>query len=211
MKPFGEKWESLNENQEIYELSQEEKIQLRDLLPQINSNLILLKLNWIHRYAARVGLSYWRITHKSTKVSGDLGENILNFIEEIHQLRKDFQIPVNFIVNIDETAVYFDQLPLYSYDFKCAQHPLLKVSNMYKKRITACLGISAAGEKLNSVLVFKVKLHNDRKFSHKRELSPIHEWKCLDDTPDFQGVELFHAKSPKNPKRNEIENPVNLV
>jgi len=58
MKPFGEKWESLNENQEIYELSQEEKIQLRDLLPQINSNLILLKLNWIHRYAARVGLSY---------------------------------------------------------------------------------------------------------------------------------------------------------
>jgi len=210
MKPFTDKWECLNENEQIYELTQEEKVQLRDLLLQINSNLVILDLNWVHRYAARVGLSYRRITHKSTKVSGNLEEDILSFIEEIHQIRKDCKIPVEFIVNVDETAVYFDQLPMYSYDFKGAQHPTLKVSNMYKKRITACLGISAAGEKLNSMLIFKGKGLKVRKLNNKESYliyKNENAWMTLQIFKDYL---KFSCKKFLNRKRNEIGNPNQL-
>ena len=69
--------------------------------------------------------------------------------------RIEHSVPPDLIVNLDETAVYFDNIPLYCYDFKENKHPSLKVSHMYKKRLTACIGISAVGEKLNIALIFK--------------------------------------------------------
>ena len=60
----------------------------------------------------------------------------MDFIVDIQDLRRAESIPPELIINLDETALYFDRLPLYTYELRCVKHPSLKVSNMSKKRIT---------------------------------------------------------------------------
>jgi len=125
-------------------LNMEEKIKLRELLIQVESKLILVDYNWVHRFTLRNNLSYKKITHKSSKTIQEVQEDILTFLQKVHELRKKWDIPVDLIINIDESALYFDQIPNYSYELAGVKHPGLKVSNSYKKRATMCLGVSVA-------------------------------------------------------------------
>ena len=103
------------------------------------------------RFCARSGIKYKRLTHKSCKTDFDCQQEILTFLEDIHLLRQANDVSSDLIVNIDETAVYFDNIPSYSYEIKEVKHLGVKVSETYKKRLTACLGITALGEKLRSL------------------------------------------------------------
>ena len=155
LKPFKDSWFSYSEEHERIEFSTEQKIMMRDLLIKVQYKLILLNSPWVWKFCSRAGLKYRRITHKSQKIKGDLTSEILAFIKKVHTFRVEKSIPPAFLINIDETPIYFDNIPLYCYDFKESKHPAIKVSNMLKKRLTACLGVSASGEKLNTCLIFK--------------------------------------------------------
>ena len=77
------------------------------------------------------------------------------FLCELRELRKKENIPLELIINFDETAIFFDQLPSYTYDQIGTSHPTIKTSKVLKKRLTAGLAITSMGEKLTPLLIFK--------------------------------------------------------
>ena len=155
------------------EITLVERTQLRDSLLKIDMKLILLDHNWVHRFTHRHGFAYRKITHLSSRSAEELENDVMLSLKEVQAIRREHEIPPELILNFDETAVYFDQLPVYTYDKKGIKHPPLKCSNLSKKRLTAGLGIAATGEKLTPILIFKGtgkktkihKVHNNHDFS----------------------------------------------
>jgi len=141
------------QNQEI-ELPETEKTELRDLIIHVGSKIILLDNNWVHRFAERNNLTFRKLTHQSSKTPTELEWDILKFLEEVGNLRKDYQIPPELIINMDETAIFYDQIPTHSYELRGRLHPHIKTTNFSKKQLTSALAISASGEKLKPILIF---------------------------------------------------------
>jgi len=152
-----EEVKSLDQNDKEITLTSEEKVQLRDAFLKIKQSLILIDSNWLHRFTSRNGLSYRKVTHLGHKYPEELESEVIAFLKKIHQLRNEYNIPPELIINFDETAIYYDTIPSHCYFKVGVQHPNLKVSKVQKKRFTAGLGISAAGDKLNPILIFQGK------------------------------------------------------
>jgi len=161
------------EDQEI-KLKPEEAQSLRDAFIKIKKNLIIIDKGWLQRFTKTNNLSYRKITHTSIKTKAELENDVLEFLSKIHKFRKEEEISPEFIINFDETSIFYDTIPNYTYDLKGAQHPFLKTSKVQKKRLTAGLSITASGDKLTPLLIFKGKgirvnkLINSRNFMIKK-------------------------------------------
>ena len=118
------------------------------------------------RFTSKYNLSYRRITHLCLKTPSELENDVLDFLSELHKLRKALDIPPENILNFDEMALYYDQIPAYTYDKKGTGHPLLKLSKLQKKRLTVGLTITSSGEKLRPLLIFKGKGSRINKLSN---------------------------------------------
>jgi len=136
-------------------LSAQEITMLRDAFLKADQKIVVINKDWLSRFTSKYNLSYRRITHLTSKTPQDLENDVLDFLSEIHKLRKENEIPPENILNFDEMAIFYDQIPSYTYDKKGTSHPLLKVSQLQKKRLTAGLTISSSGEKLRPMLIFK--------------------------------------------------------
>lgn len=156
-KTSTEEVESFDQKEKEVFLSSQDRLALRDAFLRIKQALVIIDSNWLSRFTTRNHLSYRKITHLSIKSPSELETDIVTFLEDIHSLRREFNIPPELIINFDESAVYYDTLPIYSYFPVGTQHPHLKVTKTHKKRFTAGLGVSAAGEKLNPILIFQGK------------------------------------------------------
>lgn len=82
-------------------------------------------------------------------------EAAMKHVIDVDNIIRENTIPMELVVNFDETSVFMDQIPSHSYDLKGTKHPYIKTSAGYKKRITAGFGVSATGEKLTPLLIFK--------------------------------------------------------
>jgi len=157
---------SYNDKDEEINLTKDEIIKLRDAYLSCQQKLVIIDKNWLHRFTKKNKLSYRKITHLSPKTPAEVELDVLEFLSEVYEMRKNNDIPLELILNFDETAIFFDQLPSYTYEQKGTSHPMLKTSKVQKKRLTAGLTITATGEKLNPLLIFKGsgtrfnKLHN---------------------------------------------------
>jgi len=155
-------------------LDPEEAYKLKDMYLKIREHLIIIDKCWLHRFTQKYNLSYRRITHISPKIHLGVENDVLSFLNEVHQLRIQLDIPPEMILNFDETAIFYDQLPTYSYFKVGEKHPAIKVSNVQKKRLTAGLCITASGEKLKPILIFKGdgvrfrKLNNTKNYLLKK-------------------------------------------
>jgi len=146
-----------NNSGEEVKLGDQETIDLRDAFLKVDQKVTIINKDWLKRFTSKYGLSYRRITHLCLKTPAELENDVIDFLSEVHKIRKDLDIPLENILNFDEMALYYDQIPSYSYDKKGIAHPLLKVSKLHKKRITVGLTITATGEKLQPLLIFKGK------------------------------------------------------
>ena len=108
-----------------------------------------------HKFKKRFKLAYRKINHVSVKSSQDLEPSIANFMLQLHNLRLEHEYPLELIINFDETPMFFDMIPSYSYEQKGVKRVEVKASNLEKKRLTAGLAISAAGYKLRPILIYK--------------------------------------------------------
>jgi len=151
----NEECKSFNAKDEEINLTNEEAIQLRDAFLKSDQKLIIINKDWLSRFSSKFDLTYRKITHLCRKTPDELEKDVLRFLSEIHKLRKDLDIPSEMIFNFDEVAVFYDQIPSYTYEKKGSAHPLLKVSQLHKKRLTVGLTISSSGEKLKPLLIFK--------------------------------------------------------
>jgi len=151
----NEECKSFNAKDEEINLNNEEAIQLRDAFLKSDQKLIIINKDWLSRFSSKFDLTYRKITHLCRKTPDELEKDVLGFLSEIHKLRKDLDIPPEMIFNFDEVAVFYDQIPSYTYEKKGSAHPLLKVSQLHKKRLTVGLTISSSGEKLKPLLIFK--------------------------------------------------------
>ena len=88
-------------------------------------------------------------------------------------MRSKEDIPLELIINFDETAIFYDTLPSYTYELKGTPHPMITISKLQKKRFTAGLAITSAGEKLTPLLIFKgsgTRFNNLQNFSNYRKV-----------------------------------------
>jgi len=92
-------------------MSQEEKVQLKDLIIHIDGQMVIHDDNRLHRFTQRNNLSYRKLTHNSVKTAREVEEDILKFLQEVHELRREHNIPPELMLNFDETRIMFDQIP----------------------------------------------------------------------------------------------------
>ena len=146
---------SFTKNSEETELSIADSTQLRDAFIKIKSNLVIIGKDWLSKFIKRNKFSYRRVTHTSAKSSSEVEKEVLSFVTDVHRLREEHDIPPELILNFDETAIFYDTMPFYTYEVIGTKHPHLKATKVQKKRLTAGLGVSAAGDKLNPMLIYK--------------------------------------------------------
>jgi len=97
----------------------------------------------------------------------ELEEDVLSSISEIYELRSKEDIPseLKLILTKQQSSI----LPSYTYELKGTPHHMIKISKLQKKRFTAGLAITSAGEKLTPLLIFKssgTRFNNLQNFSN---------------------------------------------
>ena len=77
-----------------------------------NSNFIASKFNgWVQKFMARNGLSLCCKTSISQKLPAQLENKIECYLTQVRAFRARHQYPLELIINMDETPMYFDMLP----------------------------------------------------------------------------------------------------
>jgi len=169
--------------EEEVQLTSTEIIQLRDSFLKIQQKLIVIDKSWLYRFTQKAHLSYRKITHTSPKSQKEAEESVLDFLQEVREIRAKEDIPPELILNFDEMGVFYDMIPSYTYDLLGTKHPGIKTSKLQKKRITVGLTITAAGDKLSPILIFQGKgkrinkLINTKNYVVKKNCSA---WMTLD-------------------------------
>ena len=69
-------------------------------------------------------------------------------------LRKTFDYDSSMIINMDETAVYFDSFPRKTIDIKGKKIIEVLTTGSEKRRCTVCVTITASGEILRPMVIF---------------------------------------------------------
>lgn len=64
---------------------------------------------------------------------------------------------MELIINFDETPAYYDMIPHTTYEAAGVKQVNVKTANLHKKRVTCGLAITASGDQLDPILIFKGK------------------------------------------------------
>jgi len=102
---------------------------------KINQKLIIIDLNWLHRFTQKYKLSYRKLTHYSPKSYQEVEGSISEFLREVHQIRATENIIPDMIFNFDEMSVFYDVFPSHSYEKIGVKHPSIKTNNVQKKNL----------------------------------------------------------------------------
>lgn len=107
---------------------------------------------WFKRFKDRFGFSRRRVTgysHRPQNETTDIAEKISQFREEVNSSSR------SVILNMDETAVFFDMPMNYTITKKGTSHVKQRATSNSKKRITATLCCGSDGTKLPPTVVLK--------------------------------------------------------
>ena len=94
-------------------------------------------------------------TSQSQKLPDTYDIDVLSFRDFISRNRR--RLEPDFIMNMDETPFYFDNVPSKTVDIVGSKSVRVLTTKSYKKRCTVVLGISNCGVFLRTMVIFKGK------------------------------------------------------
>ena len=116
-------------------------------------------LEWCYQLLKRYSYSIRKITHVGQSIKSSSKEDYKHFLEIVYAIRKengDFKNNFN-IFNMDETPIYFEMVSNKTIEKIGEKTVTIVTHGSERTRISLLLCISASGEKLPPLLVFKGK------------------------------------------------------
>lgn len=93
----------------------------------------------------------------SQKLPPQLESKLESFLNEIRILRTQDMYPLDLIINMDETPMYFDMLPGKTITKKGTKEVRVRSSGADKRKLTVVLSCTVNGNFLPVVAIFKGK------------------------------------------------------
>lgn len=112
---------------------------------------------WLQKFMKRHELSLRSRTSLSQRLPADLEEKISSFQTFVKTERSSEEIDDRYIVNMDETPVFFDIVPNKTVEQTGNKSVIIRSSGSDKKHVTVMLAVSATGDVLPTIVIFKGK------------------------------------------------------
>ena len=117
---------------------------------------------WMTRFMDRNNFSVRRHTSLSQKLPADLEIRLAAFYKHLNELRDTKELDEEaLIINMDEVPMVFDTVPNTTLNTRGEKDVRVRTTGGEKKRYTAVLAVSAAGEFLPTMAIFKGKRNPD--------------------------------------------------
>ena len=114
---------------------------------------------WVYKFLIRQKLAVRRITHKGQKKWGHLDEVRKDVVTNIRQRFEEGDMyhgmELHYMVNMDETAIYFEDKHHSSIDVQGTNTVACRDSSSSSKRCTVCIAVAGDGTKLPPFVIFK--------------------------------------------------------
>lgn len=110
---------------------------------------------WLQKFMGRAGLCIRTKTSVSQKLPDSYFEVVTSFRDFMARNRQ--RVDPEFILNMDETPVYFDNVPNTTVDEIGVKTVRMQTTGGDKRRCTVVLGISHTGDFLKTMIIFKGK------------------------------------------------------
>ena len=112
---------------------------------------------WLDKFMRRHHLSLRSRTSMSQKLPADLEDKVSSFHQFVRKQRIEDEYEENFIVNMDETPVFFDLVPNKTVEQQGNKSVIIRTSGSDKRHVTVILSVSASGDVLPTFVIFKGK------------------------------------------------------
>ncbi len=113
------------------------------------------RYSMVRRFVAKHSLVYRMGTHESQRHPDDVAEEASDFMEAMRPKVVGPHRDPNFIINMDQTPVYFSMTPATTLEIVGRKTVHVRKSTTDTKRATVAVAITASGIILPSVVVFK--------------------------------------------------------
>ena len=110
---------------------------------------------WVQKFMTRNNLTLRAKTSQSQKLPDTYDTDVRSFRDFISRNRR--RLEPDFIMNMDETPFYFDNVPSKTVDIVGSKSVRVLTTGSDKKRCTVVLGISDCGVFLRTMVIFKGK------------------------------------------------------
>eukprot|EP00743_Colponemidia_sp_Colp-15_P000670 GILK01000746.1.p1 GENE.GILK01000746.1~~GILK01000746.1.p1 ORF type:complete len:487 (-),score=62.18 GILK01000746.1:112-1572(-) len=114
---------------------------------------------WCYRFMSRSKLSFRRRTKIAQKLPSELQAAEDSYLRGLNRLRQEKQFEPANIVNMDETALYFDMVEPTTIATVGEKTIHIKGTNSEKKHLTVVLSATCDGRKLAPMIIFKGEDH----------------------------------------------------
>ena len=112
---------------------------------------------WLEKFMIRHSLSLRSRTSISQKLPPQLESKLESFLNEVRILRTQYSYPLDMIINMDETPMFFDMVPGKTVGKKGVKEVRVRSSGAEKRRLTVVLSCAASGDMLPALAIFKGK------------------------------------------------------
>ncbi|MEW8548669.1 MAG: hypothetical protein AB2693_34645 [Candidatus Thiodiazotropha sp.] len=123
----------------------------------VDSENFAASRNWADHFMKRHDLVLRAKTSVAQRLPADLEKKIEAFLQYVKQKREEDEFEDQFIINMDETPMYFDLLPGKTVDVKGRKSIRIRTTGSEKRHLTVVLAVSAAGDVLPPMIIFKGK------------------------------------------------------
>ena len=110
---------------------------------------------WATHFMRRHEFSLRQRTSIAQKLPADLEVKLSSFREFVSKSRADDEFDFRDMINMDETPMYFDLVPQHTIDKIGSRSVLIRSTGSEKRHVTVVLAVSAAGDVLPPMIVFK--------------------------------------------------------
>lgn len=112
-------------------------------------------IGWLYNVVSDCGFTMRAKTHNQVVLAEtEMGEIHFDFLEHYRRLKEFHNIPLNLIINMDETGCQFDMAPTRTLHMTGAKKVSIKATNS-NNFCTVFLAVSLSGVKLRPLVVFK--------------------------------------------------------
>lgn len=110
---------------------------------------------WVRKFLKRNNLVLRAGTSIAQSLPADLERKLSQFRQSIHYTRQNGDFAYSLIANMDETPIFFDMVPSKTVDRKGKKTIRVRTTKSEKRRVTAVLACTAAGNMLSPMIIFK--------------------------------------------------------
>ena len=84
-----------------------------------------------------------------------MSQVVLDYVSYIRDVRSEFGIDLSNMYNMDQTAVFFENVPNTTIDVKGAKSISISTDSSFNARVTVLLAVSFTGVKLPPLIAYK--------------------------------------------------------